>query len=97
MSLMVRVRENSLTEVNIQWNHKEKRMQREEENVLGLAVGTRDRFCKTWGWDRKPFDDNELLAGRGCCLFITAFLAPSAGVGGLYVELIWSQSLNHFN
>lgn len=53
MSPMVRAGENFLTEVNIQWNHKEKRMQKEEENVLGLAVRVRDRFCKTRGWDRK--------------------------------------------
>lgn len=55
ISPMVRVRENFLAEVNVQWNHKGKRMQREEENVLVLAMETRDGFCKTGGWDSKPF------------------------------------------
>lgn len=72
-------------------------MQKEEENVLGLATGNGDRFCKTWGWDANHFGDNELLAGRGYCLFITAILTPCAGVGIPCVELSWSQSLNHNN
>lgn len=55
-------------------------MQKEEENVLGLAMGNGDRFCKPWGWDANLFDDNELLAGRGYCLFITAVLTPRAAV-----------------
>lgn len=44
MSPMVRVRENFLAEVNIQWNPKEKRMQREEDSVLVLAMGNGDRL-----------------------------------------------------
>lgn len=52
---MAIVRENFLSEVNIQWNHKEKRMQKEEENILVLAMENRDRFCKIGGWDSKPF------------------------------------------
>lgn len=54
ISLMVRVRANFLAEANIQWNCKEKRMER-QENILVLAMGNRDKSCKTWCCDSKPF------------------------------------------
>lgn len=54
-----------------------------EEGVLSLGRPG-DRFSKTRGWDsRGGFDNNELLDGRSCCIFIMVFLAPRAGVGML--------------
>lgn len=83
----VGVRELFLAVVNIQENQKERRMQREEENLMILRmVGIETDYARLGAGTANHFDNSELLEGRGC-LFIEAFLVPSAGVGNLYVEL----------
>lgn len=98
MSPMVRVREiPGRGKYSVESQEKENAEGRGE--CSGVSNGEQGQIdsVRLGAGTANHFGDNELLAGRGCCLFIMAFLAPSAGVGVLYVELIWSQSLSHSN
>lgn len=57
---------------------KENRMQM-EEGVLSLGGGLGTDSPRLGAGTAGGFDNNELLDGRSCCIFIMVFLAPRAG------------------